>query len=100
MPTMLMRLAIDPKGEFRFNEAPPYVTASKGDGMAVDSIGRWYVTSSLGVQIFDPTGRPCGVLPTVDTTQPLTTCILAGSDFSTLYVANGTKLFKRKLTVK
>lgn len=100
MPTMPMRLAIDPQVEFRFNEAPPYVTASKGDGMAVDSIGRWYVTSSLGVQIFDPTGRPCGVLPTVDTTQPLTTCILAGSDFSTLYVANGTKVFKRKLTVK
>lgn len=100
MPTMPMRLAIDPRGEFRFNEAPPYVTASKGDGMAVDSIGRWYVTSSLGVQIFDPTGRPCGVLPTVDPTQPLTTCILAGSDFNTLYVANGTKVFKRKLTVK
>lgn len=100
MPTMPMRLAIDPKGEFRFNEAPPYVTASKGDGMAVDSIGRWYVTSSLGIQIFDPTGRPCGVLPTVDPTQPLTTCILAGSDFNTLYVANGTKVFKRKLTVK
>ena len=100
MPTMPMRLAIDPKGEFRFNEAPPYITASKGDGMSVDSIGRWYVTSSLGVQIFDPTGRPCGVLPTVDPTQPLTTCILAGSDFNTLYVANGTKVFKRKLTVK
>ena len=100
MPTMPMRLAIDPKGEFRFNEAPPYVTASKGDGMSVDSIGRWYVTSSLGVQIFDPTGRPCGVLPTVDITQPLTTCILAGSDFNTLYIANGTRLFKRKLTVK
>ena len=100
MPTMPMRLAIDPKGEFRFNEAPPYVTASKGDGMSVDSIGRWYVTSTLGVQIFDPTGRPCGVLPTVDPTQPLTTCILAGSDFNTLYVANGTKVFKRKLTVK
>lgn len=100
MPTMPMRLAIDPKGEFRFNEAPPYVTASKGDGMSVDSIGRWYVTSSLGVQIFDPTGRPCGVLPTVDPAQPLTTCILAGADFNTLYVANGTKVFKRKLTVK
>ena len=100
MPTMPMRLAIDPTGEFRFNEAPPYITTSKGDGMSVDSIGRWYVTSSLGVQIFDPTGRPCGVLPTVDPTQPLTTCILAGSDFNTLYVANGTKVFKRKLTVK
>ncbi|MFO0999041.1 MAG: alpha/beta hydrolase-fold protein [Planctomycetaceae bacterium] len=100
MPTMPMCLAIDPKGEFRFNEAPPYLTASKGDGMSVDAAGRWYVTSSLGVQIFDPTGRPCGVLPTVDKAQPLTTCILAGTDFNTLYVANGTRLFKRKLTVK
>ncbi len=66
MPTMPMRLAIDPKGEFRFNEPPPYVAASRGDGMAVDKAGRYYVTSELGVQIFDPTGRPCGVLPKVD----------------------------------
>ncbi len=63
MPTMPMRLAIDPKGEFKFNEAPPYVASSQGDGMAVDKAGRYYVTSNLGVQIFDPTGRPCGVLP-------------------------------------
>ena len=79
MPTMPMRLPIDPKGEFKFNEAPPYVAASRGDGMAVDKVGRYYVTSDLGVQIFDPTGRPCGVLPKVDAGQPLTTCILAGS---------------------
>jgi enterochelin esterase family protein len=89
MPTMPMRLAIDPKGEFRFNEPPPYVAASKGDGMAVDKAGRYYVTSDLGVQIFDPTGRPCGVLPKPDADQPLTTCILAGADHSTLYIANG-----------
>jgi sugar lactone lactonase YvrE len=57
MPTMPMRLAIDPKGEFRFNEPPPYVTVAKGDGMAVDKRGRYYVTSDLGVQVFDPTGR-------------------------------------------
>lgn len=100
MPTMPMRLPIDPKGEFRFNEAPPYVTASRGDGMAVDKVGRYYVTSELGVQIFDPTGRPCGVLPKVDKTQPLTTCMLAGSDHSTLYIAHGTKIYGRKLTVE
>ena len=39
MPTMPMRLAIDPKGEFRFNEPPPYMAASRGDGMAVDKRG-------------------------------------------------------------
>lgn len=100
MPTMPMRLMIDQKGEFRMNEPPPCIAASRGDGMAVDRAGRYYVTSSAGVQIFDPTGRPCGVLPTVDTTQPLTTCILAGPDHSTLYIANGTRVYRRKLTVQ
>jgi enterochelin esterase family protein len=100
MPTMPMRLRIDPKGDFRFNEAPPYVAASRGDGMAVDKAGRYYVTSDLGVQIFDPTCRPCGVLPKVDPDQPLTSCILAGSDHSKLYIAHGTKIYRRKLTVE
>lgn len=99
MPTMPMRLAIDPKGEFKFNEAPPYVASSKGDGMAVDKAGRYYVTSDLGVQIFDPTGRPCGVLPRPDSSQPLVTAVLAGKDHSTLFVANGTAVYQRKLTV-
>ena len=45
MPTMPMRLPIDQKGEFRFNEPPPYVAVAKGDGMAVDKVGRYYVTS-------------------------------------------------------
>jgi len=100
MPTMPMRLPIDLKGEFKFNEAPPYVATSLGDGMAVDKVGRYYVTSALGVQIFDPTGRPCGVLPKVDKDQPLTTCVLAGSDHSTLYIAHGAKIYRRKLTVE
>lgn len=99
-PTMPLRRPIDPKGEFKFNETPPYVTASRGDGMTVDRRGRYYVTSSVGVQVFDPTGRPCGVLSRPDLDQPLTSCMLAGSDFNTLYVAQGTRLFRRKLTVE
>ncbi|MFM7166157.1 MAG: alpha/beta hydrolase-fold protein [Planctomycetaceae bacterium] len=100
MPTMPMRLPINQQGEFRMSEPPPYLEAAKGDGMAVDAAGRYYVTSALGVQVFDPTGRPCGVLPVVHRDQPLTTCILAGSDFNTLYIAHGTRLYRRKLTVK
>lgn len=99
MPTMPMRLRINPKGEFKFNQPPPYFNNSKGDGMAVDKAGRYYVTSDVGVQIFDPTGRPCGVLPKVDNGQPLTTCMLAGSDHSTLYIAHGKKIYRRKVTV-
>lgn len=100
MPTMPMRLRIDPKGEFRFNEPPPYVSTSRGDGMAADKVGRYYVTSDLGVQIFDPTGRPCGVLPKVDKDQPLTTCMLAGKNHSTLFIAHGKRIYRRRLTVE
>lgn len=100
MATMPMRLPIDDKGEFTFNEPPPYVTASRGDGMAVDKSGRYYVTSAVGVQIFDPTGRPCGVLPKPDPDQPLTSCTLAGPNHEYLYVTNGTTVYRRKLTVE
>ncbi|GAB5406897.1 MAG: alpha/beta hydrolase-fold protein [Aureliella sp.] len=99
MPNMPMRLPIDYEGNFAFNQPPPYVSASKGDGLATDKVGRYYVTSALGVQIFDPTGRPCGVLPTPDPTQPIVSCILAGADHSTLFVANGKTVYKRKLQV-
>lgn len=99
MPTMTMRLAIDPKGDFKFNEPPPYQLASKGDGMAVDKSGRFYVTSALGVQVFDPTGRLCGVLPKPSEAQPLTSCTLAGPNHEYLYVTNGDKVLRRKLKV-
>lgn len=99
MPTMPMRLLIDPKGEFSFNEPPPYVKASKGDGLCVDKRGRYYVTSDAGVQIFDPTGRPCGVLPKPDSSLPLTTCTLAGPEHDVLYIGQGSKMFRRSLTI-
>ena len=99
MPTMPMRLRINPEGEFAFNEEPPYMATSRGDGMSVDRVGRYYITSDLGVQIFDPTGRPCGLLPKPDADQPLTTCVLAGAGHSTLFIGQGKRIYKRKLTV-
>ncbi len=100
MATMPMRLSIDPDGEFKFNEPPPYLAASRGDGMAVDKAGRFYVTSGEGVQVFDPTGRPCGVLPKPDPSQPLTSCTLAGANHDTLYVTNGSRVYRRKLMIE
>lgn len=99
MPTMPMRLPIDRDGKFQFNEPPPYVASAKGDGLAIDKKGRYYVTSELGVQVFDPTGRPCGLLPKLHLDQPLTTCILAGEEHNILYIAHGTRIYRRKLKV-
>jgi len=100
MATMTMRLPIDPKGEFKSNEPPPYVTTSRGDGMAVDKSGRYYITSDVGIQIFDPTGRLCGVLPKPNKTLPLTSCVLAGPNHEYLYITNGDTVYRRKLTVE
>ena len=99
MPTMEMRRPIDPKGEFKFHEPPPLLAASGGDGMAVDRAGRWYVTSALGVQVFDPTGRLCGVLPKPRPDKPLTSCVVAGPKRDELYVTNGHAVYRRKLAV-
>ncbi len=97
---MTLRLPIDPKAEFKFHEPPPYQPASRGDGMAVDKSGRWYVTSALGVQVFDPTGRLCGVLAKVHEAQPLTSCTLAGPNHEYLYITHGDKILRRKLKVE
>ncbi len=99
MPTMTMRLPIDPQATFPFNEPPPYMTASRGDGLAVDRAGRYYVTSAVGVQIFDPTGRLCGVLAKPGETQPLTSCTLAGENHDYLYITNGDRVMRRRLSV-
>jgi len=99
LPTMAMRLPIDPSGEFKANEPPPYQPASRGDGTAVDKSGRYYVTSAVGVQIFDPTGRHCGVLPKPLEGQPLTSCALAGLNHEYLYMTNGNTVFRRKLKI-
>lgn len=96
-PYMTMRLPIDPQGEFKRAEPPPYKTASGGDGSTTDTIGRYYVTSTLGVQVFDPIGRACGVLPKPQPDKPLTSCALSGPKREYLYVTNGDKIFRRKV---
>lgn len=99
MPVMPLRRPMDVKGEYKFNEEPPYQATARGDGMAVDRLGRYYVTSAVGIQVFDPTGRPCGVIASPNPQQPLASCALAGPRHTTLYAAGGTAIYRRKLTV-
>lgn len=96
-PYMEMRRPVDPKGEFKFNNPPPLLAASGGDGMCSDRAGRYFVATTLGVQVFDPTGRLCGVLPKPNPDKPLTSCGLAGKDRSFLYVTNGDRIYRRKV---
>jgi gluconolactonase len=54
-----------------------------GDGMAVDSTGRLYVTGNLGVHVLSPEGKHLGMIPTPR--RPIT-LTFAGPDKKTLYV--------------
>ena len=80
--------------EMRTPVADPEI--ARGDGMATDIHGRYYVTTAEGLQMFDPTGRMGGVIATPDPEQMLVSVCFAGPDHSYLYVANGGKIFRRK----
>jgi sugar lactone lactonase YvrE len=54
-----------------------------GDGLAIDSAGRLYVTSSPGVQVFNPDGKYLGLIPTP---RPVISVAFSGLDKRTLYV--------------
>jgi len=54
-----------------------------GDGSAIDSIGRLYVSSNPGVQVFAPTGKYLGLIPTP---RPISSMAFSGPDKRTLYV--------------
>jgi gluconolactonase len=56
---------------------------SMGDGTAVDSEGRLYVSSNPGVQVFDKTGKYLGLIPTP---RGIISVAFAGPDKKTLYI--------------
>jgi gluconolactonase len=71
----------------------------KGDGMTCDARGRWYVSSATGIQVFDPNGRPAGlILAPAD--AAVTSIALSGPDLSYLFALTQGKVFKRKVNTK
>jgi sugar lactone lactonase YvrE len=93
---------IEPDGGLKFKQ--PYYTLrvapGKGDcgadGMRADALGRMYVATQLGLQVFDPQGRLCGVIDKPQNAW-LANVVLAGPNLDTLYVTCTNKVFKRKV---
>ncbi len=83
----------EPYMEMRTPVADPEI--AKGDGMATDAHGRYYVTTAEGLQVFDPTGRLCGVIAKPQD-ENLVSVAFAGPDHAYLYVACGQQIFRRK----
>jgi gluconolactonase len=79
-------------------QTPVGRTDSGGDGMTVDADGRYYVTSHLGIQMFDATGRLGGIIARPQD-KAAVSCAFAGPDMAELFVCCSDKIYRRKTLV-
>lgn len=61
-----------------------------GDGLTIDSKGNLYITSALGLQVFDPQGKLLGIIEFPE--QPAN-CTFGGKGNKTLFVTARTSLY-------
>jgi gluconolactonase len=61
-----------------------------GDGCTIDTKGNLYVTSTIGIQVFDPTGKFLGYIAFPEQPANVT---FGGTDMKTLYVTARTSLY-------
>lgn len=65
--------------------------ATVADGLAIDTAGRVYVTSSIGIQVISPAGQHLGTIPS---SRPLQNIAFAGRDRKTLYGFGGGNMYE------
>jgi enterochelin esterase family protein len=74
-------------------------TESGGDGSTTDRQGRYYVTSHVGIQMFDSTGRLGGVIAKPQN-KGCVSIAFAGRDQEYLYACCSDKVYRRKTKAK
>ena len=67
-----------------------------GDGATTDEKGRYYITTELGIQVFDQTGRHSGTIALPFPGAKIVSCEFAGKGHDTLFVCAGDRIFRRK----
>ena len=68
-----------------------------GDGLTVDTEGNLYITSALGLQVFDPDGKHLG---TIEFPEQPANATFGGKDLKTLYVTARTGLYAATMEAK
>ncbi len=71
--------------------------SSRSDGMAVDTEGRRYLATPLGLQVFDQLGRCHLIFNLPPGTDWISNVGFGGSNLDTLYVTCRDKVFRRKI---
>jgi gluconolactonase len=106
-PYMTMELPLEPsqatpgtKAGERPANLPLYKKEALGDGMTTESTGRWFVTTSVGLQVFDQAGRHAGTLARPKPDSKIVSVEFGGKDHDIVYLAAGDTIWGRKLKVK
>jgi len=80
----VMVFDVNPDGSLT-NERAFIEAVPNADGMAMDTGGNLFVTTSTGVQVFDPEGELWGTIEVPDGRVPAN-CAFGGADARTLYI--------------
>ncbi len=72
---------------------------SGGDGSTTDAAGRYYVTSHIGIQMFDSSGRIGGIIAK-PTAKGCVSITFAGPGHAYIYACASDKIFRRKTQAK
>ncbi len=83
------------KQRYYWLHEPDTADDAGADGMEVDSAGRLYVATRLGVQICDQAGRVNVILPTPN--GRVSNVVLGGAEMDTLFATCGGNVYARKL---
>lgn len=75
------------------------VMESGADGMTLDTKGRLYVTTHLGIQFCDQAGRVNGIIAKPQR-KWLANAVFGGANLDELYVCSSDKIYKRKTQVQ
>lgn len=83
------------KQRFFHLHLPDGETDSGADGIAVDTHGRLYVATRLGLQVCDQAGRVNAIIPKPQKAWLSNVCF-GGANLDELYITCGDKVYKRK----
>jgi sugar lactone lactonase YvrE len=84
---------------FGYMHVPNAAADSGADGMTVDTEGRLYVATRMGVQVFDQLGR-CNLIIRKPQNKWLSNVAFGGPERDTLFATCGDKVFKRKVRAR
>ena len=90
-------MAFDVNSDGSLSEQRVFVDDVIGpDGMAIDTGGNLFITTSLGVRVYDPEGNPWGTIEVPDGRVPAN-CAFGGDDARTLYITAREALYEVSL---